>query len=72
MLGISRWTEKDGSYRTVQRIFTSNLLRMNRLVKFVQTHSCFCQKLSLFAFIRVYLQAPHWFNLTHVYFKSAD
>ena len=37
MKGISRWTEKGGSYRTVQRFFVTDLPWMNLLVKFVQT-----------------------------------
>jgi len=38
MLGISRWTEKGGSYRTVQRFFATDLPWAELLVKFFQTH----------------------------------
>ena len=38
MLGISRWTEKGGSYRTVQRFFATNVPWLELLVEFFQTH----------------------------------
>jgi len=38
MLSISRWTEKGGSYRTVQRFFATKLPWRELLVKFFQTH----------------------------------
>ncbi len=38
MLSISRWTEKGGSYRTIQRFFTGKLPWAEMLVKFFQTH----------------------------------
>lgn len=38
MLGISRWTEKGSSYRTMQRFFATDLPWMTLLVKFVHTH----------------------------------
>ncbi len=38
MLGISRWTEKGGSYRTIQRFFATTLPWTELLVKFFQTH----------------------------------
>jgi len=38
MLGISRWTDKGGSYRTVQRFFSSVLPWTEMLVRFFQTH----------------------------------
>ncbi len=38
MLGISRWTGKGGSYRTVQRFFATVLPWTGLLVKFFQTH----------------------------------
>jgi putative transposase len=38
MLGISCWTEKGGSYRAVNRFFATDVLWLNLLVKFVQTH----------------------------------
>ncbi len=38
MLGISRWTMKGGSYRTVQRFFSTELPWRELLVKFFQTH----------------------------------
>ncbi len=38
MLGISRWTEKGGSYRTVQRFFATKLEWEELLVKFFLTH----------------------------------
>jgi len=37
MLSISRWTEKGGSYRTVQRFFATYLPWTKLLVKFFQT-----------------------------------
>ena len=38
MLGISRWTAKGGSYRTVQRFFATVLPWTELLVKFFRTH----------------------------------
>ena len=38
MLSISRWTEKGGSYRTVQRFFATRLPWSELLVKFFHTH----------------------------------
>ena len=38
MLGLSRWTEKGGSYRTVQRFFATALPWAVLLVQFFQTH----------------------------------
>jgi len=38
MLSISRWTEKGGSYRTIQRFFATDLPWTELLVKFFQTH----------------------------------
>ncbi len=38
MLSISRWTEKGGSYRTVQRFFATDVPWLKLLVKFFQTH----------------------------------
>ena len=38
MLGLSRWTEKGGSYRTVQRLFATALPWAELLVQFFQTH----------------------------------
>lgn len=38
MLGISRWSERGGSYRTVQRFFATDLPWTELLVKFFQTH----------------------------------
>ena len=38
MLGISRWTDKGGSYRTVQRFFATDLPWTELFVKFFQTH----------------------------------
>jgi putative transposase len=38
MLGISRWTEKGGSYRTVQRFFAEKLEWTAVQVKFFETH----------------------------------
>jgi len=38
MLGISRWTEKGGSYRTVQRFFATDLPWLELLIKFFRTH----------------------------------
>jgi len=40
MLSISRWTEKGGSYRTIQRFFATELPWLELLVKFFQTHLC--------------------------------
>lgn len=38
MLGISRWTEKGGSYRTVQRFFATIFEWREMKVKFFETH----------------------------------
>ena len=38
MFGISRWTERGGSYRTIQRFFATTLPWTELLVKFFQTH----------------------------------
>lgn len=38
MLGISRWTDKGGSYRTIQRFFATELAWTELLVKFFETH----------------------------------
>ena len=38
MLGISRWAEKGGSYRTVQRFFATTFLWTALQIKFVETH----------------------------------
>lgn len=38
MLGLSRWTEKGGSYRTIQRFFATTLPWPELLVQFFQTH----------------------------------
>ncbi len=38
MIGISRWTEKGGSYRTVQRFFATKFKWEEILVKFFLTH----------------------------------
>lgn len=38
MLGISRWAEKGGSYRTVQRFFATTFLWMALQIKFVESH----------------------------------
>lgn len=38
MLGISRWTEQGGSYRTVQRFFATHLPWEQMKVKFFETH----------------------------------
>ncbi len=38
MLGISRWSEKGGSYRTIQRFFATNFLWQAIKVKFFETH----------------------------------
>ncbi len=38
MLGISRWTEKGGSYRTVNRFFASELEWAAIKIKFFETH----------------------------------
>lgn len=37
-LSISRWTEKGGSYRTVQRFFAAQLPWASILCKFFETH----------------------------------
>lgn len=38
MLGISRWTEAGGSYRTIQRFFATSVAWAELLVTFVQSH----------------------------------
>ena len=38
MLGLARWTEKGGSYRTLQRFFATALPWTAMLVQFFQTH----------------------------------
>jgi len=38
MLGLSRWTEKGGSYRTIQRFFATALPWTELLVLFFRTH----------------------------------
>ena len=38
MLSLSRWTDKGGSYRTIQRFFATELPWMELLIKFFQTH----------------------------------
>ena len=38
MLGISRWTEKGGSYRTVQRFYATIFEWQEMKVKFFETH----------------------------------
>lgn len=38
MLGISRWTEKGGSYRTIQRFFATTLPWGELLIKFFETN----------------------------------
>jgi len=38
MLSLSRWTEKGGSYRTLQRFFATRLPWSKMLVKFFETH----------------------------------
>ena len=38
MLGLSRWTEKGGSYRTLQRFFATVVPWTALLVQFFQTH----------------------------------
>jgi hypothetical protein len=38
MLGLSRWTEKGGSYRTGQRFFATVLPWPEMLVQFFRTH----------------------------------
>lgn len=38
MLGISRWTEKGGSYRTIQRFFSTLLPWKEMFAKFFETH----------------------------------
>ncbi len=43
MLSISRWTEKGGSYRTIQRFFAADLPWVELLVKFFQTHLFDCK-----------------------------
>ena len=42
MLGLARWTEKGGSYRTVQRFFATTLPWVELLVQFFQTHCWQC------------------------------
>ena len=38
MLGLARWTEKGGSYRTLQRFFATALPWSELLVRFFHTH----------------------------------
>ena len=38
MLSLSRWTNKGGSYRTIQRFFATRLPWTEMLIKFFQTH----------------------------------
>lgn len=38
MLSLSRWTEKGGSYRTINRFFATKIVWSEILVKFVQKH----------------------------------
>jgi hypothetical protein len=38
MLGLSRWTDKGGSYRTIQRFFATVLPWPELLVQFFRTH----------------------------------
>ncbi|HEX4951579.1 MAG TPA: transposase [Blastocatellia bacterium] len=38
MLGLSRWTDKGGSYRTIQRLFATALPWTELLVQFFRTH----------------------------------
>ncbi len=38
MLGLARWTDKGGSYRTLQRFFATALPWMELLVEFFRTH----------------------------------
>ena len=40
MLGLSRWTEKGGSYRTLQRFFATVMPWPELLVQFFYTHLC--------------------------------
>jgi putative transposase len=40
MLAISRWTERGGSYRTIQRFFATVLPWQKMKVKFFETHLC--------------------------------
>jgi len=40
MLGISRWSEKGGSYRTIQRFFAERLPWAEMLTEFFRTHLC--------------------------------
>jgi len=49
MLGIARWTEKGGSYRTIQRFFAQTVPWTQVLVTFFETH--------LFALNREYILA---------------
>ena len=42
MLGLSRWTEKGGSYRTLQRFFATALPWSPLLVQFFRTHLFQC------------------------------
>ncbi len=39
-LGISRWTEKGGSYRTVQRFFHTDIDWDKALQQFYHSHHC--------------------------------
>ena len=43
MRGLARWTDKGGSYRTVQRFFATEWPWTQRLVKFFATHLCQCE-----------------------------
>jgi hypothetical protein len=38
MLSLSRWTERGGSYRTIQRFFATSVPWLQLLVKFFETH----------------------------------
>lgn len=38
MLSLSRWSEKGGSYRTIQRFFATSLPWARMLVSFFRTH----------------------------------
>lgn len=42
MRSISRWTEKGGSYRTIQRFFATDMPWLELLVKFFETHLFAC------------------------------
>ncbi len=43
MLSLSRWTEKGGSYRTIQRFFATKFVWSELLVRFFQTHLFNCE-----------------------------